>query len=103
MRGSSVTVRPVRSVHLILVILLITLVAQILVQLRLAAVLAHTFDFVLVWFLILLNFAIAIAGWWTAQRVAWTVYLLLSVAGLVLIGAATPLAAVLLLRQYWWG
>jgi len=95
--------RSVRSVHLILVILLITLVAQMLVQLRLAAVLPATLDFVVVWFLILLNFAMAIAGWWTAYRVVWMFYLLLSIAALVLIGAATPLAAVLLLRQYWWG
>jgi hypothetical protein len=31
------------------------------------------------------------------------VYLLLSIAGLVLIGAATPLSAVLLLREFWSG
>ena len=103
MRGSSVTDRPVRSVHLILAVLLITVVAQILVQLRLATGLPATLDFVLVWFLILLNLAIAIAGWWTAHRVAWIIYLLLSIAGLVLIGAATPLSAVLLLREFWWG
>jgi hypothetical protein len=74
-----------------------------LVQLRLAAVLPATLDFVLAWFLILLNFVIAIAGWWTAHRLAWMIYLLLSIAGVVLIGAATPLSAVVLLRQLWWG
>ena len=45
----------------------------------------------------------AMAGWWTAHRLAWMVYLLLSIAGLVLIGAATPLSAVLLLREFWSG
>jgi hypothetical protein len=103
MRGPDVTTRSVRSIHLILAVLLITVVAQILVQLRLAAVLPATLDFVLAWFLILLNFVIAIAGWWTAHRLAWMIYLLLSIAGVVLIGAATPLSAVVLLRQLWWG
>jgi hypothetical protein len=95
--------RSIRSVHLVLAVLLITVVAQILVQLRLMAMLPAGLDFLLVWFLILLNLAIAIAGWWTAHRIAWMLYLLLSIAGLVLIGAATPLAAVLLLRELWWG
>ena len=103
MNGLGVMSRPVQSVHLVLAVLAITVVAQILAQLPLAAVLPDTLDFVLVWSLILLNFAAAIAGWWTAHRLAWMIYLFLSIAGLLLIGAATPISAVLLLRQLFWG
>jgi hypothetical protein len=45
---------------------------------------------------------VAVAGWWTAHRIAWIIYLILSIAGLVLIGAATPLGAVILLRELFW-
>jgi hypothetical protein len=103
MRGSGVAAPRVRSLYLILAVLAVSVVAQLLVQLRLAAVLPNTLDLVLVWLLILLNIAAAIAGWWTAHRVAWMVYLLLSIAGLLLVGAATPITAALLLRGLWWG
>ena len=103
MSGSGVRGRPVRSLHLVLAVLAITVVAQILTHPRLAAALPDTLDFLLVWSLILLNLAAAMAGWWTAHRLAWMIYLFLSIGGLLLIGAATPISAVLLLRQLFWG
>ena len=99
MSGSGIGGRRVRSLYLFLAVLAVSVAAQ----LRLAAVLPNTLDAALVWLLILLNLAIAIAGWWTAQRAAWMIYLLLSIAGLLLIGAATPISAALLLRGLWWG
>jgi hypothetical protein len=99
MSGSGIGGGRLRSIYLILAVLAISVAAE----LRLAAVLPNTFDAALVWLLILLNVAAAIAGWWTAHRVAWMVYLLLSIAGLLLIGAATPISAAELLRGLWWG
>src|SRR5215207_10083488 len=95
--------RSVRSAHLILAVLLITVVAQMLVQLRLAAALPATLDFVLVWFLILLNLAIAIAGWWTAHRVAWTVYLCLASPVWCSSEPRRRSLPFCCYAQYWWG
>jgi len=39
-----------------------------------------------------LNLGIGIAGWWTGHRVAWVLYAIISIAGMVLIGAATPIS-----------
>ncbi len=96
--------RSLRSIHLILAVLAITVLGQILIALRLAGY-APPFrvDFFLAWLLILSNLAVAVAGWWTPHRVAWMIYLVLSIAGLVLIGAATPITAVWLLGLLFFG
>ena len=47
-----------------------------------------------------LNLGVAIAGLWTAQRAAWIVYLVASVAGMILISAATPITALWLLTYF---
>jgi len=44
-----------------------------------------------------LNLAVAIGGLWTRFRLAWLLYLLLSVACMLLWGASTPLSAVWIL------
>jgi hypothetical protein len=71
-------------------------------MLRLAGLPPFAVDLVLGHLLVLLNLGVAVAGWWTAHRIAWIIYLILSIAGLVLIGAATPLGAVILLRELFW-
>ena len=106
--GNSVTsrhpMRPPRTLHLVLAVLAITVLAHILVALRLAGYpLPFRVDFFLAWLLILSNLAVAVAGWWTSHRVAWMIYLVLSIAGLVLIGAATPITAVWLLGLLFFG
>jgi hypothetical protein len=58
---------------------------------------------VLAYLFILLNIATAVAGWWTAHRAAWMVYLILSIAGTVLIGAATPINALWQFGMILWG
>jgi len=44
-----------------------------------------------------LNVVIAVLGCWTRQRVAWVAYLVVSVAVMVLISAATPLSGLRIL------
>jgi hypothetical protein len=46
-----------------------------------------------------LNAAVGIAGLWTAHRFAWVGYLLVSIAGMVLIGSPTPVSALWLLTE----
>jgi hypothetical protein len=49
--------------------------------------------------IVALNLGVGIAGQWTRHRYAWMAYLALSMAGFLLISAATPItAAVLLVR-----
>jgi hypothetical protein len=85
--------RSIRTIHLIIAVLTVTVLGQILVALRLGGYSLFGLDFALSWLLILSNLAVAVAGWWTPYRVAWMIYLVLSIAGLVLIGAATPVNA----------
>ena len=47
----------------------------------------------------ILNAGIGVAGLWTPERAAWVFYLIVSVAGMVLIGEPTPLSAIWLLTK----
>jgi hypothetical protein len=95
--------RRLRSAHLIVAVLVIALLAHFALELRLRGLLAGEIAFVLAYLFILLNIATAIAGWWTAHRAAWMVYLILSIAGTVLIGAATPINALWQFGMILWG
>ncbi|WP_055036494.1 hypothetical protein [Blastochloris viridis] len=44
-----------------------------------------------------LNLAVAVAGLWTRHKLGWSLYLIASLAGFILIGATTPITAVLTL------
>jgi hypothetical protein len=46
------------------------------------------------------NIAVALYGIWRRQRVVWVVYLLLSVALMVLIGANTPVSALWTMTKF---
>ncbi len=94
--------RRLRTPHLAIAVLVISALAHFALELRMRGLAAGVLSFVLAYLFILLNLAVAIAGWWTAQRAAWIVYFVLSVAGTVLIGAATPLNALWLLILLWW-
>ncbi len=95
--------RPPRTLHLILAVVAISLLGEVLVVLRLAGYLPFGTGIILAYLLALSNCGIAIAGWWTPNRVAWMIYLVLSLAGFVLIGAVTPITAVWLLGLLFFG
>jgi hypothetical protein len=46
------------------------------------------------------NIAVALYGIWRGQRVGWVIYLILSLALMVLIGANTPISAVWTLAKF---
>jgi hypothetical protein len=82
--------RPIRSTHLILAIVLISVLAEISHY-----VLSDRYfenHIRVAYLLIFLNTVIAIGGLWTRHRAAWVAYLLVSTALTVLVGAVTPLS-----------
>jgi hypothetical protein len=84
-----------RSFHLIVAIVVISLLAEVSHQLSSARYYSFESGILLAYILIFLNAAIAVAGLlWTPHHAAWTAYLVVSVALTVLIGAVTPLSVI---------
>jgi hypothetical protein len=88
-----------RSSHLFFGVLMLSALAIALNELSLADYLSLEIHGALVYFVFLLNAAIAAIGLWTPHRVAWATYLIASVACLLLIGASTPMSAVWILAK----
>ena len=85
-----------RSSHLIIAALVISAAAIGLhewdeLSFDVTGLLAHAAFF--------LNATVGIAGLWTAHRFAWVSYLLVGIAGMVLIGSPTPVSALWLLTE----
>jgi len=86
--------RPPRTSHLIAGVLLLSALAIVLIELGSAGYLSMQTHAVLAYAIVFFNAALAVAGFWTRHSAGWAVYLTISVADLVLIGAATPLSGV---------
>jgi hypothetical protein len=83
----------VKSIHLINAILALSLFCILSSELGLSAGLSLEARRATGLIAIGTNMAIGILGAITSYRLAWSAYLVLSVAGLVLVGAATPIFA----------
>jgi hypothetical protein len=91
--------RPPRTSHLIVGVLVLSALAIVLVELRLAGYFSIETHAVLVYAIAFFNAAISVIGLWTRHRAASAVYLTISVADLVMIGAATPISGMWILAR----
>jgi hypothetical protein len=78
-------------------VLMLSALAIALKELRSVHYLSFEIHTALVYFVFLLNAAIAAIGLWTPHRIAWATYLIASVACLILIGASTPISGIWIL------
>jgi hypothetical protein len=76
------------------------LMAVILTELRLNGAYRFETGQILAYTLFFANMAVALFGIWKRQRVAWVVYLILSLALMVLIGASTPISAIWTMAKF---
>jgi hypothetical protein len=93
--------RAIRSTYLIIVIVLISVLAEISLALSSADYHSLESHVAVAHSLIVLNALTAVVGLRTPHRVAWIAYLVVSIALTVLIGAVTPLSVLgILARLY---
>jgi hypothetical protein len=85
--------KSLKSSHLMIAIVLLNALAVIAMELSLAIDLSLETNRMLVLPVFLLNAAVAIVGLWRPYRAAWLVYLVASIASMLLFGATTPIAA----------
>jgi hypothetical protein len=84
----------VKSIHLIIAVLALSLLSMVTSYLGLFAGLSFETMRLIGLTEVGANVAVAIYGAVVFHRIAWSIYLVLSVVGLVLLGAATPIVAV---------
>jgi hypothetical protein len=89
-----------RELHLIIAIVLLSLVMLAQGELRSAGYLSFEASRVIAYIGVGLNAIMAVLGMRIAHRMAWIAYLIVSVAGVVLIGAVTPINALVLLSHF---
>ena len=94
--------QPIRTVHLIIAVVALTIVGEISLVLWLRGAQAPATGMIIGYVLIALNLGVGIAGLWTRHRMAWMAYLALSVVSTVLLGAVTPLSLIGLAAHVWW-
>jgi len=86
-----------REVHLIVAILLLSAIIIVETELRGAGYVGLNVGRVIAYLGLAINMIVGIFGIFGAHRLAWILYLLVSVIGIVTIGAETPITALYLL------
>jgi hypothetical protein len=89
----------IRAIYLINAVLVLSVVAMVVTALRLNGLVPFDVARILAYLIVLLNIAVAVVGILTPHRAAWIAYMIASVAGMALLGAATPITAVALLAS----
>ncbi len=85
--------RPVRTIYLVIAVLVLGLVGIVASDLQLFDGLSFDVRRILGWNAFGANLIVGIYGAIVSNRIAWIGYLVLSVAGLLLMGATTPIVA----------
>ena len=89
--------RRIRSTHLIIAIVVISVLAEVSYYTLSGWAFENHVN--VVYLLIFLNTVIAVAGLWTVHRAQWIAYLVISAALTILVGAVTPLSALGILAR----
>jgi hypothetical protein len=87
----------VRTIHLIIAALILSAPGIVSTELRMGGYLSFDSSRIVAYVVFLFNAAAAIVGLWTRYRVAWFVYLMVSIAGMLLISTSTPISALWIL------
>jgi hypothetical protein len=82
-----------RTTYLIAAVALLSATAVAFLELRLRGHLSFEAGRAAAYVVFLLHAAVVVLGLWSAHRVAWAAYLVVSVAAMVLLGASTPFSA----------
>lgn len=86
-----------REIHLILAILLLSAVIIVETELRGAGYVSLDTGRVVAYLGFAINMIVAVLGILSPHRLAWILYLIVSLTGIVMIGAETPITALYLL------
>jgi hypothetical protein len=84
----------IRIAHLAFVIVLLSASIILVAQFRMAHQLTLGTALILAYVVFFSNIAVAIVGMFTPRRVSWVFYMVVSVAGMLLLSEPTPLTAV---------
>ena len=86
--------RPPRTGPLLILVVLLSVISIAATEARLVGLLASSLDMAIPYAIAALNLAVGVAGLRTRHKLGWSLYLVASLLGFVLIGATTPITAV---------
>jgi hypothetical protein len=92
--------RSIKDSHLIIFAVSLSVVIVLVTDLRVAGYLTLETQRAAAYLIFGLNVTIAIGGLWKRFRLAWLLYLALSVASMLFLSASTPFTAIWLLIKY---
>jgi lysylphosphatidylglycerol synthetase-like protein (DUF2156 family) len=87
------SLRPTKTVLLIIAVVFLSITIATVRQVRFAGYISVHTQLVAAVVIFGLNLLVAIGGLWTRFRLAWLIYLLLSIVCMVMEGSSTPLTA----------
>jgi hypothetical protein len=97
-QGTRQTMRSIKPSFLIIFVISLSIVMAVVRNLRIAGFLTMEMQLVVAYVALGLNFAAAIAGFWTRLRLAWVAYLVLSIVS-VLFLSSMPISAAWILTK----
>jgi hypothetical protein len=92
--------RTIKDLHLIIFAVLLSVVIVLVVDLRIAGYLTLKVQIIAAYVIFGLNVMVAIGGLWRRFRLAWFLYLALSISGMLFLSMSTPFTAIWLLIKY---